>query len=333
MQFGSHVYGTNVPESDKDYKGIYVPEPEDILLQRTRETYQQVTKKDKDAKNTKDDVDIEIFSFQQYFKLLLQGQTGALDMLFTPEKFWLPKECGDLWTWREIRENKDKFLHSGVASFVGYCKTQANKYGIKGSRMGAIEDTLGYLKDNAKDLNARMRDVFDIDTLKKYSEGREHVDVVTIINGPTQQLNYYFEVIGKKFEMGVKVKVVTDRLEKIYDEYGERAKLAKKNQGVDWKALMHAVRVKSEALELLSTGNITFPRPEKDLLLKIRKAEMDYSEVANIIEEGLIEVQEAQEKSILPKEPNREFVEDLILDMHVARVHKFVLDYKGSQNE
>ena len=29
---GSHLFGTNTPESDIDYKGIYLPEPKDIIL-------------------------------------------------------------------------------------------------------------------------------------------------------------------------------------------------------------------------------------------------------------------------------------------------------------
>ncbi len=36
MQFGSHVYGTNVPTSDHDFKAIHLPEGRDILLQRRR---------------------------------------------------------------------------------------------------------------------------------------------------------------------------------------------------------------------------------------------------------------------------------------------------------
>ncbi|MDX1470230.1 MAG: nucleotidyltransferase domain-containing protein [Flavobacteriaceae bacterium] len=324
MQFGSHVYGTNTPESDQDFKGIYIPDAKDILLQRVRETYQNITKKDKDVKNTKDDVDVEIFSLGQYMKLLLEGQTGALDMMFTPRKHWILDESSGLVVWEEILENKDKFLHSGVASFVGYCKTQANKYGIKGSRMGAVEDTLEFIKSHVTDFNIRMRDAFDVDFLKEFAEGREHVNMVPSVNTGTQQCVYFFEVIGKKFELGVKVKQVVDRLEKIYDEYGERAKLAKKNQGIDWKALMHAVRVKGQAVELLTTGQFTFPRPDKELLLKIRKGELDYSEVAAIIEDGLIEVQEAQEKSILPAEPDRDFADQLIVDAYAACVSQYV---------
>jgi predicted nucleotidyltransferase len=38
MRFGSHLYGTATPLSDLDYKGVYLPDGRDILLQRVRGT-------------------------------------------------------------------------------------------------------------------------------------------------------------------------------------------------------------------------------------------------------------------------------------------------------
>lgn len=32
LEFGSHLYGTSTPNSDRDYKAIYIPEAIDILL-------------------------------------------------------------------------------------------------------------------------------------------------------------------------------------------------------------------------------------------------------------------------------------------------------------
>jgi hypothetical protein len=37
--------------------------------------------------------------------------------------------------------------------------------------------------------------------------------------------------------------------------------MAETQEGVDWKALSHAVRVGTQALELLKTGHVTFPLP------------------------------------------------------------------------
>jgi predicted nucleotidyltransferase len=34
MRFGFHLYGIDMPDSDLDLKGVYLPEAHDILLQR-----------------------------------------------------------------------------------------------------------------------------------------------------------------------------------------------------------------------------------------------------------------------------------------------------------
>lgn len=45
------------------------------------------------------------------------------------------------------------------------------------------------------------------------------------------------------------------------DEYGQRALLAGRSEGVDWEAMMHALRVSREAEELLLRHAISYPGP------------------------------------------------------------------------
>ncbi len=80
-QFGSYVYGTNVPSSDTDIKGIFIPELRDIILQRAPKQHIEKTKADETKRNTKDDVDVELFALHQFMKLIRDGQTVALDLL------------------------------------------------------------------------------------------------------------------------------------------------------------------------------------------------------------------------------------------------------------
>ena len=325
MQFGSHVYGTNVPDSDLDYKAIYLPSAKNILLQKVQNTYQIHTKDGYQDKNTKEDEDLEIFSLQRYLQLLLEGQTVALDMLFVPEKFisYKKKEqvkfSGGVYPhclWDILRDQKAVFLHSGVSSFAGYCRTQANKYGIKGSRMRAVRDSIDFLEDivDEKYRTLKLRDAVDFPAFLYFCQGREFANMVELPNKAQNTMVTYFEVVGRKFELGVTVKECLRRLNKIWNNYGERARQAMNNEGIDWKALMHAVRVQSEAAELLLTGHITFPRPEAPLLLKIRKGELPYSQVAELIENGLDELEQIQANSILPSEPDYKAVEQIILD-------------------
>ncbi len=94
--------------------------------------------------------------------------------------------------------------------------------------------------------------------------------------------------------------------------YGHRALLAEKNEGVDWKAMMHALRVTREAEELLLHHTITYPRPEAELLLGIRKGELPYKQVAELLEEGLLRLEECQRLSTLPEKPDYAAADDLV---------------------
>ncbi len=62
------------------------------------------------------------------------------------------------------------------------------------------------------------------------------------------------------------------------DQEGARA--AERNEGVDWKALSHTVRVGYEALELLESGSLTYPSPTREHLRAIKAGEVPYAAVA-----------------------------------------------------
>src|ERR1700691_2658395 len=87
MQFGSHIYGTNLPTSDLDYKAVHIPVAGDILLQRVKPAISIKTKQDDTKKNTASDIDFESFALQKYMAMLMEGQTVALSMLYTPEQW------------------------------------------------------------------------------------------------------------------------------------------------------------------------------------------------------------------------------------------------------
>lgn len=324
-QFGSHVYGTNVPESDLDYKSIFIPSAHSLVLQTAKKHSEHNTKADTTARNTKDDIDDESFSIQHFCKLLCEGQTVALDMIFTPIKFWQPVEAGyNNTTWYALQKNKDKFLHKGTSSFVGYTKTQAAKYGVKGFRVAALRETIEFLKslDGSKKLSAQEKQFLDFIYSDKTqsADDKKLINLTSDFNPNSGEFTRFLEVCNKKVNLNCTAKYALSIFQRMYDEYGHRALLAEKNEGIDWKALMHAVRVAREAEELLLTGNITFPRPEKDLLLQIRKGELDYNKVAPIIEEGLIRIEEAQKKSTLSQKPNFEWVEHFVLGQHLAEI-------------
>lgn len=309
MRFGSHLYGTALPTSDEDYKGIYIPESKDIILQRVRKTINQTTKPSDVLKNRPGDIDFEIFAYSEFIKLLLEGQTGAMDMLFAPARFYELVKTGP---WSEIIRNKEKFLHKGTSSFVGYCRTQAAKYGLKGGRIATLRAAIELLNK----LPPTDKLILHWDAIVAFTKTHEHTSILEIESKTLKLPLLHWDVCNCKMGQTVTAEYAVSQFQKIFDAYGERARLAEKNLGVDWKALMHAVRVCEEAKELLLTGHVTFPRPEAPLLLQIRKQELPYKEVAEMIERGLDEVEEAKLKSKLPEKPDFKFAEDLIFEIY-----------------
>ena len=67
-------------------------------------------------------------------------------------------------------------------------------------------------------------------------------------------------------------------VDKLIAGYGERSTRAAESS-VDFKSLSHAVRVYEQAIELLDTGTLTFPRPNAADLLAIKQGKADLDAV------------------------------------------------------
>src|SRR3954469_7121505 len=65
---------------------------------------------------------------------------------------------------------------------------------------------------------------------------------------------------------------------------------------------------------------ITYPCPEAALLLQIRKGELPYRQVAELLETGLERLEECQQLSTLPEAPDRAFAEDLVAECYGRQV-------------
>lgn len=50
--FGSHLYGTSTENSDRDYKGIYIPTKEECYLNSIIKSINRKTRENTNSKNT-----------------------------------------------------------------------------------------------------------------------------------------------------------------------------------------------------------------------------------------------------------------------------------------
>ena len=312
IKFGSHLYGTDTEESDLDIKAVYLPSARDILLQQVQPVISESRPKAHREKNTAEDVDLEFYSPEKFLKLLAEGQTVALDMLFAPDESML-SEPDQLW--RDIQALAPKILNKKAASFVRYCRQQANKYGIKGSRVAAARQALEFLEKAEEQHGASEKLNILVEEIDQLAAGNEFLSTGEVPQ-PDGRMAPYFEICGKKALFGASIKSARTIARRLMDEYGARALAAEKNEGIDWKALSHAVRVGREAIEFLSTHHITFPRPEAEHLLAIKQGQLAFEQVSEEIENLLEEVEAAAEKSTLPETYEEQAIDDFIENLY-----------------
>lgn len=314
VQFGSHLYGTATPASDTDFKSVYIPSANEILMQRAVGTLQRNTKKNQNEKNSADDVDDEYISILKFTQMLKVGDMIASELLFVPEDQLII--CHPFW--KEIISNRHRLVSRDASGFVGYCRKQANKYGIKGSRVAAVRKIYDLLI--TLDPKAKMG-VYG-QTFDAFVENDEFINIIPI-EQPSGLNLHHLEVCNRKIPYTVPVGEGFKIIEKLMNEYGSRALAAEKNEGVDWKSLGHAIRVSRQTIELLLTGGIKFPRADAENLKAIRRAEFTYNEVAGELDDNLLLIEKLQETSPLPESVDEDLLRQIVMDAHLNEIREW----------
>ncbi len=87
--------------------------------------------------------------------------------------------------------------------------------------------------------------------------------------------------------------------------WANASKIPPKNDTqTDWKGMAHAVRMCHEAEELLTHHVITYPRPEAELLVRIRSGVISQKDLAEMIGEGVGQMEKSMLNSTLPESPD-----------------------------
>ncbi len=98
---------------------------------------------------------------------------------------------------------------------------------------------------------------------------------------------------------------------------GQRPDLEEK-YGYDVKAGMHVLRLLYECQELVSTGKVTLPRPERDLLIRVRTGKYSMDKVLAMSQKQFADCEEAAKASSLPEKIDRAAVSKLLAESYRA---------------
>ena len=295
-KFGSHLYGTNTPDSDEDYKGVYLPSESDMLLCRAKKTFNNKSENE-GRKNTADDIDVELYSLQYFLELAKIGDTTAIDLLHSSGESLLM--TSDLWDM--LRQSRSMFYTKKMKAFAGYAKKQSEKYCIKAEKLKIAKDFVEFLNQYQ-----------DNDRLSYFWDKLPITELSYHLQPNSNGVNQYM-ICSKILQSTMSVKYAREILNILIAEFGVRVKRTESNNGIDWKAVSHALRACCEVKEIYETGDLQFPLKDHDFLFKVKKGELEFKSVNPILEELVEEINQLSENSKYPEEVNKEKVDSFAL--------------------
>lgn len=317
-KFGSHLYGTATESSDVDIKGLFKASLQEIILGTDSKHIITKTNKDNTVRNSKDDIDVEYKELRTFIKEASQGQTYAIDMLFCPDNMMLSSSE----IWREVQNNRLKLISKDCKPIIGYIHQQCAKYAVKGSRLDALQDVINWAK--SKPLEARIGEHLDDFPVRNKLVDGEIVEftkkdhkISTVRKGVAMD-ELMINVIGMSFQHTNKFKYIVGTLEHRFNQFGQRALMAQRNEGIDWKAVSHAVRLIVQTKELAETGNIIFPLVKKDFVMGVKLGQLDWIYVNDWIARHIDEVfGKVKNSQYLLDKPDNNFINHFLLNTYV----------------
>lgn len=308
-EFGSKLYKLTTDLSDTDIKGVYLPTKNDCYLQNISNSFRYNSKNNK-YKNLSNDIDIEIWSLQYFIHLLQKGDTNALDLLHAPIDSNTTLLCNNIWL--NLYYQRSQFYTKQFPGLLGYARKQANKYGDKGNRLREIKKVIEFLKYYKNPI--KLKHIWDELPVGNY--------IIKYNN-----INSYrcYEICRRQFQETVTTKYVYDAIKKIADEYGHRSIKAEKNEGLDWKAISHAIRAGYQIIDLYTNGDITWPIKESEFILDVKLGKKHFTkEVAPIIDNLIVMVEKLAAKSSYPDKINTKYWNNYITELYSNDIYKSI---------
>ena len=226
-QYGSHLYGLNTENSDLDFRGVYIPTLDDIILHKDKdeineelviEVQESISEQgnsmemggiiissvsDGKWKSTIKKVDVKIFSLQKFIQLCSKADTNALDLLFSISKrtdieqyMYLDNRSYDhsYPIFEQIFYNREKLINTDrMQSPITCAFKQATKYSIKGERrqvmLNLLKDVNTYLFLDTTPANV---------TLERFMRDYTYQDLTPIINDYFDNKHIKIDVLDNK---------------------------------------------------------------------------------------------------------------------------------------
>lgn len=300
---GSHSYGTNVPDSDLDIRGITLNSKEEVLL---RKDFEQIVDSGTDT---------TIYSFSKMVSMLADANPNTLEIIFQDEDSYLYlSEIGKL-----LIENRHLFLSKKCFyTFGGYARMQLRRLDNKSMRTLPQEKQELHILNSIKNAFYTFREKyfeFDDDSIRLYVDESPREDFESEIFMDIHLTHYPLR----------DWKTMWHEMHTIVKDYGKLGKRASNaiNHNKINKHAMHLVRLMLCCIDILNTGDFsTYCGKYLDLLMDIRNGKymgkdgQMIPEFFALVDKLEAEMLKAFEHTSLPEKPDRDKINKLICSVN-----------------
>lgn len=308
---GSHLYGTNTPDSDKDYLGVYLNTKEEILgLQTSEELTENIESKAENGRNTKDAVDCKYYELRKFCRLALNNNPTVLEILFVnPENIIEITPEG-----QALLDLKYDFLSKKLFnSFFGYATNQEKKAFIKPENINHIDRFYNWIKTfvSVKDTpisNMTFNEFYII--LENENIFKEHIKFYQNENNDKM-----FQCGDLKFPINIIMKKLIASLKERLDKASWR-KDGMLQYGLDYKFMSHNVRLLLEGLEFVKTKDLKLPLTYRELIRQIKLGKIENNKIIELMKKYKEEFRSFEKNNTLPDTGNYNKINQFIIDTY-----------------
>lgn len=306
---GSRAYGTNVPTSDWDFRGIALNSPKELLIA-------------KDFEQVRDEeTDTTIYSFNKMIKLLTECNPNTIEILgCEPEHYFYLTPEGQM-----LLDNKDLFLsQKAIYSFSCYAEQQLRRMQNALARDSYSQQEkerhiMGSCMSALMKFGERYASIPE-GSFKLYIDKARNEDLTSEIFVDVNLTHYPLR----------DYKNIWADMNNIVKDYG---KLNKRNKKKDDEHLnkhaMQLLRLYLMGIDILELAKIiTYRKNDLPLLMSVRLGEFqkpDKSfrpEFFEMLDEYKKRFEYAAKNTSLPKKPDFEKIEDLKMEINASNVRK-----------
>jgi hypothetical protein len=323
---GSHAYGTSTPESDEDFRGVFLAPlskafelfqtsfvGQGSIGQHLRNAYNDIDVGDYGAASERirqamatdqgdlnmsvgtvsrpGDVDEELQELRKFLKLAADSNPNIIEYLYVEDGVMHETD-----TWRNIRAKRGMFLSKKARyTFSGYAVSQLNR----------IKTHRGYLLDPPKHKPERA----DYDLPPETKFPKEHMSAALALpqDALAEGIRNYIS-----HEKAYEAKLDHWRsYEKWKRERNPKRRELEDKFGYDSKHASHLVRLIRMAREILAEGIVRVRRPDAEELLAIRNGAWSYERLVEFAEKIDSDLDALYKASALRDKPDHKGISDL----------------------